>query len=272
MPSRSQRDPVKIFVVDDDDLYVRFISYVLSLNPDYEFEVFRSGEECVKNIRRQPAVVTLDYSLPDMSGEQVLREIKSISPHTHVIIISGQEDVKTAVGLLKLGAFDYITKDEDTKNRLLNSVNNAIRQVTLIKEVDQLKQEITSRYEFSKTIIGASPALKQTFVMLEKAVKTHITVSITGETGTGKELIAKAIHYNSDRKNKSFVAVNIAAIPKDLIESELFGHEKGAFTGAMSKRVGKFEEANGGTIFWTKSGKWTPAFKPSCSACFRSER
>jgi DNA-binding NtrC family response regulator len=156
---------------------------------------------------------------------------------------------------LKLGAFDYITKDEEAKDRILNSIRNAGNKTFLIREIDRLKQEIEVKYEFEKSIIGNSSAIKKIFDLLEKAAKTQITVSITGETGTGKELAAKAIHYNSKRKNKPFVTVNVAAIPRDLIESELFGHEKGAFTGAIQRRIGKFEEAEGGTIFLDEIGE-----------------
>ena len=118
--------------------------------------------------------------------------------------------------LLKLGAFDYITKDEEAKDRILNSIKNARNKSSLIREIGRLKEEISAKYEFEKSIIGSSEAIKKVFALLEKAVKTQITVSITGETGTGKELVAKAVHYNSKRKNKPFIAVNIAAIPKDL--------------------------------------------------------
>ncbi|MFN8890179.1 MAG: sigma-54 interaction domain-containing protein, partial [Cyclobacteriaceae bacterium] len=154
-----------------------------------------------------------------------------------------------------LGAFDYITKDEDAKERILNSIKNARNKTSLIREIGRLQQEISVKYDFEKSIIGNSAAIKTVFENIERAVKSQITVSITGETGTGKELIAKAIHYNSKRKNKPFVAVNIAAIPSELIESELFGHEKGAFTGAVQKRIGKFEEAEGGTIFLDEIGE-----------------
>src|SRR5690606_24064210 len=141
------------------------------------------------------------------------------------------------------------------KDRLLNSINNARNKLSLIKEIDHLKKEIGEKYEFEKSIVGNSVALRRVFDLLEKAVNTNITVSISGETGTGKELIAKAIHYNSKRKNKPFVAVNITAIPDTLIESELFGYEKGAFTGAMTRRIGRFEEAEGGTIFLDEIGE-----------------
>lgn len=253
-----EKDPVKIFVVEDDPAYTKFLKYVLGLNPDYEVEFFTTGKECLNNLHKNPAVVTLDYSLPDMPGEKVLSQIKAHDPNINVIIISAQEKIGTAVDLLKLGAYDYITKDHETKDRVLNSINNARNKSSLIKEIDYLKKEISEKYEFEKSIIGSSVAIKKIFSLLEKACSTNISVSISGETGTGKELVAKAIHYNSKRKNKPFVAVNIAAIPRDLIESELFGHEKGAFTGAITRRIGKFEEAEGGTIFLDEIGEMDP--------------
>jgi DNA-binding NtrC family response regulator len=249
------KDPVKIFVVEDDPAYTKFLKYVLGLNPDFEVEFYTTGKDCVNNLHKNPMVITLDYSLPDMPGEKVLNQIRGYDPNINVIIVSAQEKIGTAVDLLKLGAFDYISKDQETKDRLINSINNARNKFSLIKEIDHLKKEISEKYEFEKSIIGTSPAIKRVFGMLEKAVGTNISVSITGETGTGKELVAKAIHYNSKRKNKPFVAVNIAAIPRDLIESELFGHEKGAFTGAVTRRIGKFEEAEGGTIFLDEIGE-----------------
>ncbi|RAV97991.1 sigma-54-dependent transcriptional regulator [Pseudochryseolinea flava] len=253
-----EKDPVNIFVVEDDPAYTKFLKYVLELNPDYEVSFYTSGKDCLANLYKNPAVITLDYSLPDMPGEKVLSQIRSHDPNINVIIVSAQEKIHTAVELLKLGAYDYISKDHETKERLMNAINNARNKTSLIKEIDHLKKEIVGKYEFEKSIIGTSPAMKRVFSLLEKAVQTNISVSISGETGTGKELVAKAIHYNSKRKNKPFVAVNIAAIPRDLIESELFGHEKGAFTGAITRRIGKFEEAEGGTIFLDEIGEMDP--------------
>lgn len=253
-----EKDPVKIFVVEDDPAYTKFLKYVLELNPDYEVQFYTSGKDCLANLYKNPAVITLDYSLPDMPGEKVLSQIRSHDPNINVIIVSAQEKIHTAVELLKLGAYDYIAKDHETKDRLLNSINNARNRTSLIKEIDHLKKEISEKYTFEKSIIGSSPAIKRVFSLLEKAVQTNISVSISGETGTGKEVVAKAVHYNSKRKNKPFVAVNIAAIPRDLIESELFGHEKGAFTGAVTRRIGKFEEAEGGTIFLDEIGEMDP--------------
>jgi DNA-binding NtrC family response regulator len=249
-----EKDPVKIFVVEDDPAYTKFLKYVLGLNPDFDVEFFTSGEACLNNLHKNPVIVTLDYSLPDMPGEKVLNQLRSHDSNISVIIVSAQEKIGTAVELLKLGAYDYITKDNETKDRILNSINNARKKTSLIRQIDFLKREISEKYEFEKSIIGTSPAIRKIFALLEKACSTNISVSISGETGTGKELVAKAIHYNSKRKNKPFVAVNIAAIPRELLESEMFGHEKGAFTGAMTRRVGKFEESDGGTIFLDEIG------------------
>lgn len=247
--------PFKIFIVEDDPWYAEILEYHLSLNPDYQVEKFGSGKELLDQIHRKPDVITLDFSLPDMSGEEILNRISNSEIDTEVVIISGQEDVSTAVKLLRNGAYDYIVKDDETKDRLWKTVNNIRNTANLKGEIEQLREEVGKKYDFGKAIIGNSPRLNKVFSLMEKSAKTNITVSVTGETGTGKELVAKAIHYNSTRVKKPFVAVNVAAIPADLIESELFGHEKGAFTGAITRRLGKFEEANKGTIFLDEIGE-----------------
>lgn len=253
-----ENDPVKIFVVEDDPAYSKFLKYVLGLNPDFDVEYFTSGKECIQHLHKNPTIITLDYSLPDMPGEKVLHEILQVLPEAQVIIVSAQEKISTAVDLMKAGAYYYIPKDTDAKDRLLYTIKNAREKVSQLKEIVHLRKEISEKYDFEKSIIGTSTSIKKIFDLMEKAVKTNISISITGETGTGKELIAKAVHYSSKRKNKAFVAVNIAAIPRDLIESELFGHEKGAFTGAITRRIGKFEEADGGTIFLDEIGEMDP--------------
>jgi len=240
---------LKIFVVEDDAWYAELLVYHLSLNPDYEVLKFSTAKECLAQLHQQPGVITLDYTLPDMNGADVLKKILGFNPNIQVVVISGQENITTAIDLLKKGAYDYIVKDDDARNRLWNTINNIRKNLLLKEEVEQLREEIGQRYDFSKAIIGNSDAMKRVFVMMDKAARTNITVSLSGETGTGKELVAKAIHYNSARNRKPFVPVNVASIPRDLIESELFGHEKGAFTGAVARRLGKFEEANGGTLF-----------------------
>jgi len=245
----------KIFIVEDDLWYSSMLAYTLSLNPDYQVKKFESAKDLFTSIHEKPNVISLDYSLPDAKGEDVLEKIKTLSPDTKVIVLSAQQDVKVAINLLKLGAFDYIVKDEDAQDRLWYSIQHLRENADLKKEIESLKEEVVRKYDFSKTIIGNSVAIKRVFNLIEKAVKSNITISLTGETGTGKEVVAKSIHYNSDRKNKPFVAINVAAIPKDLLESELFGHEKGSFTGAVSRRLGKFEEANKGTLFLDEIGE-----------------
>lgn len=239
----------KIFIVEDDKLYGELLHYHLQMNPDYEVHLFYSGKECLAHLHEKPDVITIDYTLPDMSGEELMKKAKLQLPDTRIVIISGQEEVKIAIRLMQEGAYDYIVKDEDTNNRLWNAVLKVKENVSLKIENEQLKEEIHQKYDFRSAIIGNSPEMNRIFALIEKAAKSAINVIITGEIGTGKELIAKSIHYNSDRKKKKFVAINMAAIPSELMESELFGFEKGAFTGAISKRVGLFEEANGGTIF-----------------------
>lgn len=247
--------PLRIFIVEDDILYSSMLEYHLSLNPDYQVTKFHTARAFLDALHQKPDVVTLDYSLPDLNGDTVLKEIKELSPETKTVIISGQEDVKVAIDLLKKGAYEYIVKDEDTKERIWNTLQHLRENHELKKELEELKEEVARKYDFSNLIIGNSFNLKKVFELMEKATKANITVSITGETGTGKELVAKSIHYNSARKSKPFVAVNVAAIPKDLLESELFGHEKGAFTGSVGRRIGKFEEAHKGTLFLDEIGE-----------------
>lgn len=268
-----------IFIVEDEPIYRRLIEYALRLNPDHQVMAFGTGKDCLKNLHLRPSVVVLDYGLPDMRGIDVLRKIKAANSKTQVIVLSAQKDINIAVSLLKEGAYDYINKDESSalelKSRLLNTVHelqnikdsippNAASQnysggTTLSKKrintSNNLLPKNRAESPISHFVKGKSPAIQQVFRLIEKSAKTAITVSITGETGTGKELVAKAIHAHSSRNKQPFVAVNIAAIPKELIESELFGHEKGAFTGAVARRVGKFELAHKGTLFLDEIGE-----------------
>ncbi len=239
----------KIFIVEDDPWYGEILEYHLSLNPDYIITRFTTGKECLANMHKQPDLITVDFSLPDYTGDLLFQKIKQIDDSVPVIVISGQEEISVAVKMLKMGVYDYLIKDENTKDILWNAVIKVRETGNLKKEVATLREELAQKFSFEKSMKGQSPALNNIFKLMEKATKTNINVSITGETGTGKEVVAKGIHYNSDRKKKPFVAVNMAAIPRELLESELFGHEKGAFTGAIARKEGKFEEANGGTIF-----------------------
>lgn len=240
---------VRIFLVDDDPFIGEMLKYHLELNPDYEVFLYSSGKQCLSELYRNPDIICIDFGLPDIQGDDLFKQIKTLYPDLPIIVISGQENISVAIDFLKQGAKDYIVKNEHTKELLWNSIIRLRENISLKQEVEELKDELEKKYSFEKTIIGQSDSIKNIFSKINKALKSNINVSVTGETGTGKEVVARAIHYHSSRKNKPFVAVNMAAIPKDLVESEFFGHEKGAFTGATDKSVGKFEQANGGTIF-----------------------
>lgn len=252
---------MKIFVVEDNEWYNRLLVHTLGLNPDYEIKGFLNAQDCLDQLHQQPDIVTLDFRLPDAKGSEVLRKIKDYNPEINVIIISEQDDIEVVVDLLKEGAYDYLVKSDQIKERLLNTVQKIRDEQGMKQQIVSLQKEVQGKYDFQSTIIGNSPAISKVFNLLEKAIRTNIIVSVTGETGTGKEVVAKAIHYNSDRKNLPFVPVNMAAIPGELIESELFGHEKGAFTGAAQRRIGKFEEAGDGTIFLDEIGEMNLAFQ-----------
>ncbi|EMR03507.1 sigma-54-dependent transcriptional regulator [Cesiribacter andamanensis] len=252
---------MRIFIVEDDPFYGELLAYHLSQNPDDELHRFETGRDCLNHLYMNPSVICLDYSLPDLSGEEVLRKIKTANPDIRVVVISGQENIQTAIALLKLGATDYIVKDDDTRERLWICLNNLRQQEGMQKTISHLQEEVGRKYSIESAIIGNSPPIRKTFSIIEKAAASKITVSISGETGTGKELVAKAIHYNSPRRNRPFVAINITAIPKELIESELFGHEKGSFTGADFKRIGMFEEASGGTLFLDEVADMDPGMQ-----------
>ncbi len=251
----------KVFILEDDEWYNKLLVHSVSLNPDYEVKSFFSANEFFKCIKEKPDVITIDYRLPDSNGEAVLEKIKAMSPDSEVIVISEQENIETAVNLLKNGAYDYLVKEKNIRDRLLAVINHIQKNGALKSRINVLEKELQKKHDFSNTIIGSSEVMGNVNALIEKALGINITVTITGETGTGKEVVAKAIHYNSDKKSKPFVAVNVAAIPSELVESELFGHEKGAFTGAQSRRIGKFEEAQGGTLFLDEIGEMELSFQ-----------
>lgn len=244
-----------VFVVEDDPFYRKLLEYHLTLNPEISVTTFENGQDCLDNIHLQPDAITLDYSLPDMSGEEVLKKVLNYNNQIPVIIVSGQDDINIALNLLKKGAYDYVVKDNDAKERIWNITNNLVDKIRLQRHVYELEEQVKDHYQLKTNIITNSKIMDNVLKMMFKSLNSNITVSITGETGTGKEVVAKSIHYNSNRARKPFVAVNISAIPSELIESELFGHEKGAFTGASSKRIGKFEAAGDGTIFLDEIGE-----------------
>ncbi|MEN8118518.1 MAG: sigma-54 dependent transcriptional regulator [Bacteroidota bacterium] len=248
MANSKSKNQYKVFIVEDNVLYARVIKKQLT-DDNLQVKVFHNGTDVISCLNEKPDVITLDYTLPDMTGKEVLQKIQKELPTAQVIVISAQDDIDTAIELMKLGAYDYIMKAPDTREKLSNIINNIYKTDQLKNENIILKDAVREKYNFKNLIKGNSREIEHVFELMNKATQTNISVSISGETGTGKELVSKGIHYNSRRCTKPFIAVNVSAIPEGLIESELFGHEKGAFTGADFKKIGKFEMANGGTLF-----------------------
>jgi two-component system, NtrC family, response regulator AtoC len=247
--------PFKIWIVEDDEWYSEFLKYSISMIPEYEASVFRSGKELLAQLHERPDVITLDFNLPDTDGATLLKKIKSTDSDIQVLMISKQENMNTALELLRSGAYDYFIKSDDLRDKLLNTLQHLFKQRSLQNRIQSLETEVNTKFEASKNIIGQSESMQKVYGLIQKASQNNIIVSITGETGTGKEEVAKAIHYNSSFAKGPFVAVNMAAIPKELAESELFGHEKGAFTGAVAARIGRFEDATNGTLFLDEIGE-----------------
>ncbi len=244
---------LKVFIVEDNEMYAEAISQVLA-EEGYDLRVFNSGQSFIDELRDKPEIVILDYGLPDISGLELLKRTLDTNASTLAVIVSGQEDVSVVVEAYQNGAKQYIIKNQKALVELKNSVKNLASQLQLTQEVELLREELEDRSKYSN-ILGESTAIYKVFKLIQRVEKTDTLAMITGESGTGKELVAEAIHVNSNRKKRPFVAVNLAAIPSQLIEDELFGHEKGAFTGASSRRKGKFEEADQGTIFLDEIGE-----------------
>lgn len=244
----------RIFVVEDNEFFSQLIKQKLESNDQNEVTLFNNGDDFRGNLHLNPDIVVLDYNLPNTTGIDLLKEIKNFNDQIKTILISGQEKVDVVIEAFENGAEEYINKDDNALTMLNLKVQKHSSTVNLRKEVDTLREQIIDRHRYDR-IIGESQAILKVLRLIQKVEKTNMLALITGESGTGKELVASAIHYNSSRKNRPFVAVNVAAIPEDLMESELFGHERGAFTGADSKRIGKFEEANEGTIFLDEIGE-----------------
>lgn len=245
---------LKIFVVEDDIFYAKLIKNSLEKEDNYDVTVFGTGQEALDKLYLNPDVISIDHNLPDMSGVEILKKVIEFDNKITPIYMSGQEDISVVVQVYKLGAKDYIMKEENAVLMLKKSLENINEHIRLKREVEELRDKVIERERY-KSIIGESQSVLRIISLIEKVQNTDLTVLITGESGTGKEVVANAIHYSSKRRRKAFVPVNMGAIPTDLVESELFGHEKGAFTGASSKRIGRFEEANGGTIFLDEIGE-----------------
>ena len=237
-----------ILVVEDDAAMRESCAKLFRLH-GYGVWQAPSAAEALDQIKQHSDidVVLTDLKIPGMDGLALLKEIKLLEPRIEVVLMTGYGSVKNAVEAMKHGAADYITKPFDT-NELLTTIGKIVQLHALREEVSQLRLELHDKYRF-ENIVGASPGMQPVYEKIEAARNTTTTVLICGESGTGKELVAKAIHYNGQRRDNPFVPVNCAAIPRELLESELFGHKKGAFTGAFTDSVGLFRAAHGGTIF-----------------------
>jgi DNA-binding NtrC family response regulator len=244
----------KIFVVEDDHFLGNLIKKTLEKLDNIDVTHFLSPEEFLKNLHLNPDIVTLDYNLPGMNGVELLEKINNYNENIPCIIVSGQEKLDVVIDTYRKGVVDYIIKDDNALVNLENSVKSLVENVHLRKENESLKEIIIDRNKYTNILGNSGPVMK-VLKMIQKVEKSNIMVLVTGQSGTGKELVARAIHYNSPRARKPFITVNMGAIPEDLIESELFGHEKGAFTDARERRIGKFEEANGGTVFLDEIGE-----------------
>lgn len=243
----------QIFIIDDEESILKMLSHWVKNQWGYNVKTFTSGTEALSALSENPDLILLDIMLPDINGNEVLGRIKQRNSNLPVIMLSAQGSVEVALESVRLGAFDYFPKPVD-KNRLEPAIRNAIKNFDLEREIEKLKENIQKEYSF-ENIISADKKMQEAFRMISKVLDNDITVLITGESGTGKELVARAIHYNGKRKAAQFVVVNCASIPRELLESELFGHEKGAFTGAHQRKIGKFELAKGGTIFLDEIGE-----------------
>jgi DNA-binding NtrC family response regulator len=246
----------RVLIVDDEPGVRESLRMVLK--DAYEPVAVASGPEALATIAEQPVdVVLLDIVMPGMDGMQLLEELRSRDRQLPVIMLTATKTVKTAVGAMKLGAFDYVTKPFDV-DELRVILDKATENADLVREVEVLRTEVGRRYQIDN-IIGRSPKMQDVFKTVLTVAPLRTTVLITGESGTGKELIAKAIHYQSPRATKPLVTINCAAIPETLLESELFGHEKGSFTDAHTKKLGQFELAHEGTLFLDEIGEMGPA-------------
>ncbi|SHG38579.1 DNA-binding transcriptional response regulator, NtrC family, contains REC, AAA-type ATPase, and a Fis-type DNA-binding domains [Flavobacterium segetis] len=241
----------KILIIEDEAAIRRVLTKILSEeNDSYQVEDAEDGVQGLEKIKNNDYdLVLCDIKMPKMDGVEVLEAVKKIKPEIPMVMISGHGDMETAINTMRLGAFDYISKPPDL-NRLLNTVRNALDKKQLVVENKILKKKVSKNYE----MVGESEAINHIKIMIDKVAATDARVLITGPNGTGKELVAHQLHEKSARANFPLIEVNCAAIPSELIESELFGHVKGAFTSAIKDRAGKFEAADKGTIFLDEIG------------------
>ena len=246
------KDPVKILLIEDEAPSREALALLLK-NTGYEVTGAGSGQEAFEKLAADRFnIVITDLFLPDLDGIDILKKVKALSPLIEVILITGHASAETAVKAMKEGAFDYITKPLNL-DELRLIIEKALEKRRLLSENVYLRKQLREKFEFAN-IIGNSPAMQKVFSRMNRVIKTDSTILIMGESGTGKELVAKAIHFNGHRRDKPFIAVHCGAIPENLLESELFGYVKGAFTGALKDKLGKFEAADQGTIFLDEIG------------------
>lgn len=249
----------RILIIDDEESVIDVLQSFLKLK-GFEVTTASDGKEGLNILQQEKfSLILTDLMMPDITGLDILKKANEINLNTPIILITAYGSIQSAVEAMKLGAFDYITKPFSL-DELLIIINRAIDFYKLQKENTMLKTQLKKKYKF-KGLIGDSPQMHKLYELIEKVADTNSTILITGESGTGKEVIAKTIHYNSSRANNPFVPINCAAIPKDLLETEMFGHEKGAFTGATNTRIGRFELANNGTIFLDEIGELDPSLQ-----------
>jgi two-component system nitrogen regulation response regulator GlnG len=243
----------KILVAEDEES-LRWVLKKALENEGYWVQVFANGRSAQLSLHENRFDVSLvDIRLPDIDGLTLLKEAKEAGIDTSVIVMTAQNTMRNAIEAMKNGAFDYVTKPFDLEE-ILVLVKRALESRKLARDFQELKQEVKKRFEPGVNMIGESPAMQKVYKIIGQVVNTDATILIQGESGTGKELVAKTIHYNSPRWNKPFIAIHCAAIPRELLESELFGHEKGSFTGALERRIGKFELSEAGTLFLDEVG------------------
>jgi len=242
-----------IFVVDDEPSIRKLLTHWVQNQWGYKVVAFENGLDMLSELSQNPNLVLLDIMLPDSNGVELIPKIKSHNPNIPIIMLSAQGSIEVALESIRQGAFDYFPKPIDS-NRLEPAIKNAISNYELHKRVEELEDNLQQEYSFDN-IISNDPRMHTVFKLVSKILNNDITILITGESGTGKELVANAIHFNGKRKEKPFIIVNCASIPRELLESELFGHEKGSFTGAHQRKLGKFEVADGGTLFLDEIGE-----------------
>jgi len=246
------KERTRILLIDDEEPGREALTLILS-HAGHHVTGATSGGEATQHLARDKFdIIITDLFLPDISGIDILKKVKRDSPLTEVILITGHASAETAVRAMKEGAYDYITKPLNV-DELKLIIAKAVEKHRLLSENVYLKKQLRDKFEFAN-IIGSSPAMQQVFALMKRIVKTDSTVLVTGESGTGKEIVAKAIHFNGPRRDRPFIAVHCGAIPENLLESELFGYVRGAFTGATRDKIGKFEAASGGTIFLDEIG------------------